>query len=119
MYLCTRFRPRRYPLWTSDDANGGNGPRTLAFSNPVFGAGATIKADGPGPFTVQIQALHNGKPLKRFTEKSVTGDPIYLGVLDRTTANITSVVFSLSACPKYSSCADFAIDTIQIRSTHP
>ncbi len=33
-------------------------------------------------------------------------------MLDRTAANITSVVFSLSACPKYSSCADFAIDTI-------
>ncbi|HVN90076.1 MAG TPA: hypothetical protein VMT61_09710 [Candidatus Binataceae bacterium] len=105
-------------LWTSDNANGGNGPLTLTFATPVFGAGALIKADLPGQFTAQIQARQNGKVLKSFTEKSDTaGDPIYIGVLDSTAANITGVVFSLSSCPKFSSCADFAVDKVQVNQT--
>ncbi len=107
-------------LWTSDGANGGNGPLALTFSSPVFGTGALIKADSPGQFTAQIQVLHDGKQLKSFTEKSdASVNPVYIGVIDSTGANITSVVFSLKSCPKFSSCADFAIDKLEVNSTLP
>jgi hypothetical protein len=97
-------------IWTSDAANGGNGPITLAFSKAIVGAGALIKADGPGQFTAQIQAFNNGTLLGTFSQVSnSTGDPVYLGVNDISGANVTSVVFSLTACAQ-GSCNDFALD---------
>jgi hypothetical protein len=40
---------------------------------------------------------------------------VFLGVLDRTAAHITSVVYSLTACT--GACSDFAIDTLYLNSS--
>jgi hypothetical protein len=99
-------------IWTSDSFNGGNGPIRIDFANPVNGAGATIKADGPGQFTAKIEAFQNATSLGSFTQASdVTGDSFYLGVNDNSGANITGVVYSLTACsPVGCALSDFAID---------
>jgi hypothetical protein len=100
-------------LWAVNAFAGGNGPVTLAFASGVEGTGALIQSDVPGQFTASIQAFAGGTPLATFTETSdAAGDAIYLGVLDSTGANITSVVYSLTACA--ASCADFAVDAVDL-----
>lgn len=103
-------------IWTSDTANGGNGPLTLAFGSPVHGVGALIQADGPATFTAQIQVFNGATMLGSFaTSSDAAGDAVFLGALDQTAANITSVVYSLTACT--GACTDFAIDTLYINTT--
>lgn len=103
-------------IWTSDTANGGNGPLKLAFNQSVMGAGALIQADGPGQFTAQVQAFNGTTSLGTFTTTSDTnGDAVFLGVVDNTAANITSVVYSLTACT--GPCTDFAIDTLSLNTS--
>jgi hypothetical protein len=100
-------------VWSSDTANGGNGPFTLSFNTNVYGAGALIQADGPGPFVAHIQAFHGATSLGVFTLPSdPNGDALYIGVLDETAANISSVTFSITGC--MGNCADFAIDTVYL-----
>jgi hypothetical protein len=100
-------------LWAVNAYAGGNGPLTLAFASGVRGAGALIQSDVPGQFTASIQAFNGSTSLGTFTEASdASGDAIYLGVLDSTGANITSVVYSLTACA--SSCNDFAVDAVDL-----
>jgi hypothetical protein len=100
-------------IWTSDSGNGGNGPVTLTFASGVSGAGAMIQADGPGQFTAQIEAFNGATSLGSFTVVSdASGDAAYMGVLDQSGANITSVVFSLTTC--VGACTDFAIDTVNL-----
>lgn len=100
-------------VWTSDAANGGNGPLSLSFSQNVFGVGALIQADGPGQFVAQVQAFNGASSLGIFTLPSDSnGDPLYIGVLDETAANITSVTFSITTCN--GTCTDFAIDTLYL-----
>jgi hypothetical protein len=100
-------------IWTSDTGNGGNGPLTLSFSRGVSGAGALIQADGPGQFTAQIEAFNGATSLGSFNATSDTnGDAAYVGVLDQSGTNITSVVFSLTTC--VGNCTDFAIDTVNL-----
>jgi len=103
-------------LWTSDAGNSGNGPVTLTFAAPITGAGAMIQANAPGAFTAQIQAFNGATLLGSFTVNSVAGAAVYIGVQDQTGANITKVVFSLTACGPLdlSSCTDFAIDTVNL-----
>ncbi|MGA3025910.1 MAG: hypothetical protein ABSF98_14165 [Bryobacteraceae bacterium] len=102
-------------LWTTDGAVGGNGPLTLTFGKGVAGAGALIQADAPGQFTASIQAFNGAASLGTFTALSdVAGDAVYIGLKDSTAANITSVVFSLTACQ--GSCADFAVGAIQLNT---
>jgi len=106
-------------LWTSDAGNSGNGPVTLAFATPITGAGAMIQANAPGQFTAQIQAFNGATLLGAFTALSDTnGDATYIGIQDQTGANITKVVFSLTACGPLdvSSCTDFAIDTVNLNA---
>jgi hypothetical protein len=104
-------------IWTSDTANGGNGPLKLAFNTAVNGAGALIQGDGPGQFTAQIQAFNGTTSLGTFTTTSdVSGDAVFLGVVDNTAAHITSVVYSLVA-PCVGACSDFAIDTLFIKNS--
>lgn len=106
-------------IWASNTGNGGNGPVTLSFGTAVSGAGVTIQANAPGQFTAQVQAFNGSTSLSSFTEKSDTnGDPIYIGVLDQTGANITKVVFSITSCGPLDSsgCTDFAIDTAELNS---
>ena len=100
-------------LWSVNAYTGGNGPITLAFASGIAGAGALIQSDVPGQFTASIQAFNGSTSLGTFTEQSdAAGDAIYLGVLDSTGANITSVVYSLSACA--ANCADFALDAVDL-----
>jgi hypothetical protein len=102
-------------IWTADAGNSGNGPLTLNFtSKNVSGAGALIQADGPAQFTANIQAFNGGTSLGSFPVTSdVSGDAIFIGVLDSTAANITKVVFSITSCT--GDCTDFAIDTVSLK----
>jgi hypothetical protein len=100
-------------IWTSDQGNGGNGPLTLGFGKNVSGVGALIQADGPGQFTAQIQAFNGAASLGSFTVASnANGDAVYIGLLDQSGANITSVVFGLTTCA--GSCTDFTVDTANL-----
>ncbi len=102
-------------IWTSDAGNGGNGPLTITFAHGVSGAGALIQADGPGPFTAQVQAFNGATLLGSFTVTSNSnGDATYIGVSDQTGPNITAVIFSLTNCNGL--CTDFAVDTVAISS---
>ncbi len=109
-------------IWTIDpNANPGNdGPLTLRFPS-AFGAGAWIQADETdviGSFTAQIQAFNGATSLGNFTEASDSnGDPIFIGVLSNTTAQISSVVFSLTVVPADASVNDFGLDTLFLKST--
>ena len=103
-------------IWTADAAAGGTGPVSLSFGTSVSGAGALIQADEPGQFTAQIQAFNGSTLLGSFSVASnATGDAVYVGILDQTGANITSVTFSLTACGSAdASCvlSDFGLDTV-------
>jgi hypothetical protein len=103
-------------IWASDAAAGGNGPVTLSFGTNVSGAGALVQADEPGQFTARIQAFNGATLLGSFTVTSNTnGDAVYIGILDQTGPNITSVTFSLTACGfGDANCvlSDFALDTV-------
>lgn len=103
-------------IWTADTGVSGNGPLTVNFtSKNVAGAGAFIQYDGPGQFTAQIQPFNGVTPLGvgPFTVTSDSGgDAVFIGVLDSTGANITSVVFSITSCT--GDCTDFAIDTVSL-----
>lgn len=100
-------------LWTSDAGNGGNGPLKLSFSSGISGAGALLQADGPGPFTGKIEAFNGTTLLGSYTVASSTGKPVYIGVLDQTAPNLTSVVFSLTTASQ-GLVTDFAIDTVSL-----
>ncbi len=103
-------------IWTSDTANGGNGPLTLSFNHTVKGVGAMVQADGPGKFTAQIEAFNGSVSLGPIAATSDdNGDAIFVGVLDSTAANISSVVFSVTSC--VGDCGDFAIGTIALNTT--
>jgi len=103
-------------IWTADAAAGGNGPVTLSFGTSVSGAGALIQADEPGQFVAQIQAFNGSTLLGSFSVTSnASGDAVYVGILDQTGPNITSVTFSLTACGSAdASCvlSDFGLDTV-------
>jgi hypothetical protein len=101
-------------IWTADTGNSGNGPLTLNFtSKNVSGAGAFIQSDGPAQFTANIQAFEGGTSLGSFPVTSdVNGDATFIGVLDSTAPNITSVTFSITSC--LGDCTDFAIDTVSL-----
>jgi centrosomal CEP192-like protein len=101
-------------VWTADTGVSGNGPLTLNFtSKNVSGAGAFIQADGPAQFTANIEAFDGGTSLGSFPVVSDgTGDATFIGVLDSTAANITSVEFSITSCT--GDCSDFALDTVSL-----
>ena len=117
----TGFATGDHLIWTADTGSSGNGPLTVNFtSKAVAGAGAFIQSDAPAQFTAQIQAFNGGTSLGTFTETSdASGDAIFIGVLDSTAANITSVVFStipVSPAPNcVGDCADFALDTVSLK----
>src|ERR1022692_3972891 len=103
-------------LWSVNAYTGGNGPMTLTFASGIIGAGALIQSDVPGQFTASIQAFNGGTSLGTFTETSnAAGDALYLGVKDSSGANVTSVVYSLTACA--ASCADFALDGVDLATS--
>jgi hypothetical protein len=75
-----------------------------------------IQANAPGAFTAQIQAFNGATLLGAFTANSIAGAAVYIGIQDQTGANITKIVFSLTACGPLdvSGCTDFAIDTVNL-----
>jgi hypothetical protein len=111
----TGFTAGHSLLWTSDAGNGGSGPVTLIFTKSVAAVGALIQADLPGAFTAQIQLFNGATALGSFTVASDTaGDPVYLGAIDQTAANITKATFSLTACTTL--CTDFGLDTVAVNT---
>src|SRR5262249_6644371 len=67
----------------------------------------------PGQFTASLQVFNGATGLGTFTVNSdANGDPVYIGALDSTGANITSAVFSITSCAAV--CSDFAIDTVSM-----
>jgi len=102
-------------IWTSNAVAGGNGPVTLSFGKSVSGAGALIQADEPGQFVAQIQAFNGSTLLGSFSVTSASGNAVYIGILDQTGPNITSVTFGLTACGSAdANCvlSDFGLDTV-------
>ena len=103
-------------IWTSDAAAGGNGPVTLTFGKSLSGAGTLIQADEPGQFVARIQAFNGSTLLGSFSVTSnASGSAVYIGIVDQTGPNITSVTFSLTACGSAdANCvlSDFGLDTV-------
>ena len=105
-------------LWTSDLGNGGNGPVTLSFSPGIFGAGALVQPDGPGPFIAKIEAFNGSTSLGSFTVASnAAGDATYVGIKDLTGSNITSIVISFTSGT--GNLTDFAVDTVKLNVPGP
>jgi hypothetical protein len=79
----------------------------------VLAGGALVQADAPGQFTAQVEAFDGSSLLGTFTATSDSaGDPVFIGV-QNTVADITSLVFDLTACsPGPCDNNDFAIDTL-------
>lgn len=105
-------------LWTNSP---GQGPLSFAFSggngNGLSTVGMQIQADFDGAFTAVIQAFGTSGLLGSFSEAGVgnaNGDDsaIYLGILDTTAANITSITISLSNCTQ--DCADFGVNMMSL-----
>lgn len=98
-------------------ATGGDAPLTLStgMSDPVYGMGAYIEGNGPGQFTVRIQAFVGVSSVLDTTVTSdASGDPVFVGAGD-VAKEITSVVYSLSAAPAGYKTGDFLLDTLLLQ----
>ena len=105
-------------VWTfNNTTNSGTGPLTLGFGSAVLAGGLEIQSDAPGAFTAQVEAFDGATLLGTESLGSdAAGDPIFIGAQDAT-ADITSVVFDLTACTGTCDLHDFAVDTL--RSINP
>lgn len=83
-------------LYTGTDFGTGSGPMTLEFSTPVAGFGTQIQDDYNGAFTAQIAAYDGTSLLGSFTVSGANSAP-FLGLIDNSGADITSVIISLTA----------------------
>ncbi len=106
-------------VWTNAP---GQGPLTLSFDSPIVGAGAQIQANFFGAFTAQIEAFNGNTSLGSFTEDGVStpsGDnsAIFIGLKDLDGANVTSIVFSLTAA--VADPMDFAINKLSLDTGAP
>ena len=106
-------------VWTFDATKNtfgaGSGPLQLGFSSNVSAAGVEIQSDEPVQFTAKIEAFQGATSLGSFSQTSDTAsDPVFIGLIDQTNANISSVVISLTSGP--SDLGDFAIDTLFSRN---
>ena len=103
-------------VWAFDSANAvGTAPLTLEFGTPVLAGGLEIQADVPGAFFATVEAFAGATPLGGGGLSSDgAGDPVFVGLQD-TDAEITSLVFDLSACGNADAGCDvhdFAADTL-------
>ena len=111
-----------FTIWTiNPSANPSNdGPLTLHLGTGVNGAGAWLQADETDVFdvfTAQLDVFNNSTLLATYTVSSDSnGDPVFLGALDSTGSNITSLVFSVTAVPADANVNDFALDTLLLNS---
>ena len=108
-------------IWAEDLSGFGSGPLTLTFL-PQFGAGAYIQSAGDLQFTAKLQAFNGNSSLgSGIVASNGQGDPLYLGVID-STADITGLQFSLTACGSTSGVCnptDFAIGSLTAFSATP
>jgi len=110
-------------IWAFDPnagggAGAGTGPISLAFSSGLFGAGAYIEGDTSGQYTASIQAFGVSGSLgaAQTVTSDGSGDPVFIGLLDSTAADITKIQFSLTSCATgCTNLGDFAIDTLQMK----
>jgi hypothetical protein len=108
------FTAGEHLIWTfNNTTNVGTAPLTLGLGAAVFAGGLDIQEDVPGAFTAQVKAFAGATLLATETLASdAAGDPIFIGVKD-TVAEITSLVFDLTACSG-TGCDihDFAVGTL-------
>ncbi len=103
-------------LWTSDAGNGSTGPVRVTFKSGMAGGGAYIQANGPGTFIAKIEAFNGGTSLGYFFATSNSqGNPVYMGVLNQSGPNVTSIVFSLTSVSA-GMTTDFGLDSVNISS---
>jgi hypothetical protein len=104
-------------IWTAARSSG-NGPLIFHLAPQVSGAGVLIQEDAPGQFTAQIEVFNGTTLLHAFSEPSdANGDPIYIGVIDTSGANINKVVFSISSTTNpVGDITDFALGTLLLRT---
>ena len=97
-------------VWAFDGTNG-SGPLDLSFGNAVSGAGLALQSDAPGSFTgtVQVQFTDSTFSIVYSVASDLAGDPVFLGLVDTTGANITKVIFDVTNSV---SDHDFASDTL-------
>ena len=115
------FAPGDHLLWTSLE---NNGPITIEFANPVFGAGAQIEKDffspgSPRAFTATLDVYDTSNALVAeyilpgFAHYGHDNTAIFLGVKD-STADIKRIVFSTSDANPLN---DFAINQLSLVNT--
>jgi len=104
------FTPGDTLIWTFDGSNG-SGALLNYFTNAVSGAGLALQADALGSFTAEVQVLlTNGNVSTLYTVNSdASGDPVFLGIVDATGANIAAIGFDIV---NSGSDHDFAADTL-------
>jgi len=104
------FNPGDTLLWASDGTNG-SGALLAYFGAAVSGAGLALQSDAPGAFTAEVQVLlTNGNVSSLVTLNSdANGDPLFLGLVDTTGANIAAIGFDIV---NSGSDHDFAADTL-------
>jgi hypothetical protein len=109
------FAPNDFVLWTQ----GTNGPLTISFANPVFGAGAQIQSNYMGAFTANLTAFDaSDNVLGTFdwvgnSNGNSDNSAIFIGVNDNT-ASISKLSFSVPIAS--SNPEDFAINRLAIDS---
>jgi hypothetical protein len=106
--------PGKHLIWTFDNTtSSGTAPLTLGFGAAVLAGGLDIQADAPGGFTAQVEAFAGATLLGTESLASdAAGDPIFIGAMD-TVAEITSLIFNLTACTGTGcSVDDFAVGTL-------
>ena len=105
------FNPGDTLLWTNDGSGNGSGALLAYFGAAVSGAGLALQSDAPGAFTAEVQVLlTNGNVSSLVTLNSdANGDPLFLGLVDTTGANIAAIGFDIV---NSGSDHDFAADTL-------
>jgi hypothetical protein len=111
-------------LWLEGlDANGnpvGTGPLTINL-NPVSGLGAYLQETYSGLFSASL-AVYNGASLlgsHTYTSDSA-GDPLFVGVGDTVSGEITKAVLTVTACGSFGcDVNDFSVDKLLIFAPIP
>jgi hypothetical protein len=110
------FAPGDTLLWT----NGANGPITLDFASPIFGAGTQIQTDFFGLFSGVLSAYDSSSallgsvPFSGNSTSAGDGSAIFVGVLSDS-QNISKLVYDVQLAT--SSPTDFAINRTDLATT--
>jgi hypothetical protein len=101
-------------LWTMDSA----GPMALSFATPLASAGAGIQAEFFGAFQATLTAFNGTSNLGSVSvtadsNSNADGSAPFLGIIDNTGRNITSIQYSVIS---ETGVNTFAIDTLRLGS---